>query len=104
MVVSPRCKLFFSMSHHENDLLSHAHSRRSRQEIFQAGRAACGKAGLSRHEASPAVVAAPNRGSLKAPCSLASMPRRYDLLTFATTSGNDSSHGTVSRISLPATA
>src|SRR6266566_2054975 len=104
MVVSPMCKLFFSKSHHEDDLLSYAHSIRSQQQIVQAGMAVGGNVSLSRHEANPAVVAAVDKGSLKAAYSLASTPKRYDWMTPATTSGNDSSHGTVSRISWPATA
>src|SRR5260370_33460017 len=68
---SPRRKLFFSMSHHENDLLSQAQSTSSQQEIFQAVMAAGGKDGLSRHEAHPTVAQAASGGATKAPRRLA---------------------------------
>src|SRR6266850_1923755 len=71
---------------------------------FQAVIAAGGNARANRQEANPAVAAAVNSGSLNVACSLASTSKRYDWMTLATTSGNDSSHGTVSRICWPATA
>src|SRR6267154_4254756 len=71
---------------------------------FQAVIVAGGKARANRQEANPAVAAAVKSGSLNAVRSLASTSKRYDWMTLATTSGNNSSHGTVPRISLPATA
>jgi hypothetical protein len=57
-----------------------------------------------RHEASPAVAAAVKKGSLAGACCLNSSSARDDWMTSAITSANDSSHGTVARISLPAIA
>src|SRR6266481_6977593 len=71
---------------------------------FQAVIAAGGNARANRQEANPAVAAAVKSGSLNAAWSLASTSKRYDWMTLATTSANDSSQGTVPRISWPATA
>jgi hypothetical protein len=71
---------------------------------FQTAPAEGAKELEDRHEASPTVAAAVKRGSLKAACCLYSFSARYDWITSAITSGNDSSHGTVAKISLPAIA
>jgi hypothetical protein len=57
-----------------------------------------------RHVANPAVAAAVKSGSLALPCRWSSFSTWYDWMTFAIASGNASSHGTVAKISLPATA
>ena len=57
-----------------------------------------------RQEASPAVAAAVKRGSIAGTCGLDSSSARYDSMISAITFANDSSHGTVARISFPAIA
>src|SRR5437879_13511307 len=78
--------------------------RSGQRDASQAGAEGGGNTRTKRHEANPAVEAAVKKGSLKASCSLASMSNWYDWMTFATASGNDSSHGTVSKVSWPAIA